>query len=219
MKGQPVPPSFFEGDTVEVAQRLLGCYLVRETPEGVAAGRIVEVEAYLRDDPANHAYIGRTERNAAMFGPPGTAYVYQIYGVHCCLNVVTAPEGVGEAVLLRALEPLEGIALMQRRRGTQALHRLCSGPAKLCQALAIGLEWNGHDLTKPPLFLALPPEPMKERILTDVRVGVTAARDWPLRFLVAGSPFISAPPRGRPLNPGPQYLVLQGKHRGRRHRG
>src|SRR5262245_24782272 len=134
---------FFERGAEELARELLGKVLVHRSPRGVAAGRIVETEAYLSSrDPASHAFRGKTARNAAMFEVPGTAYVYRIYGMHHCVNVVAAPHGSAEAVLLRALEPLVGVDLMRARRGRDDVRALCSGPGKLVEALAIGPE---HD--------------------------------------------------------------------------
>lgn len=185
---------FYARQTVDVAKDLLGCYLVHESKDGTTIGRIVEVEAYLSNDPAAHTYRGRTARNATMFGPAGHAYVYFTYGMHYCVNTVTMREGVGEGVLIRALEPVEGIPLMQRRRHTDAVLNLCSGPAKLVQAMGITIAHNGHDLVRRPLYLLSrdhygPPAPVM--IVATRRVGITRAVELPLRFYIKGSPFIS----------------------------
>lgn len=182
---------FFERGTEDVARALLGTWLVHDSPEGRTVGRIVETEAYLgRLDPASHAYRGPSARNRAMFGPAGHAYVYFIYGMHHCLNVVTAREGVGEAVLLRALEPLEGIDLMEARRGTRSLRALCSGPAKLVSAMGVTRAHDGADLRSGPLRLVAAEKP-PERVRCGPRVGITKAADLPLRFHLEGSPFVS----------------------------
>lgn len=184
-----LPRKFYARETVTAARELLGCILVHNAPDGPASGRIVETEAYIQGDPACHAYRGETPRNKVMFGPPGHAYVYFIYGMYYCFNTVTAPAGVGEAVLIRALEPLEGIPLMRRRRGRDRLMELCSGPAKLVQALGIVRNHNGADLTRNPLFVLK--GDARERILTTTRVGIREGADLPLRFYLEGNPFVS----------------------------
>jgi DNA-3-methyladenine glycosylase len=183
-----LPRSFYAGDTVTVARELLGALLVHESSSGLTVGRIVEAEAYLQGDPACHASRGMTRRNRVMFGPPGHAYVYFVYGMYYCFNVVTAAEGIGEAVLIRALEPLEGIPLMcsRRRRRTE----LCSGPARLVQAMGIGKEHNGADLTAGSLVVCAG-EPPAEEIVTSTRVGIRAGADLPLRFYLSGNNFVS----------------------------
>ncbi len=186
------PTEILAGDTVAAARALLGAVLVHRTPEGVAAGRIVETEAYLRNDPACHASRGMTSRNAAMFGPPGRAYIYRIYGMHLCFNVVTAEKGIGEAVLVRALEPLEGIDLMRRRRGVEAERLLCSGPGRLAEALGLVPEQNGVSLARGDLRLYAPEPGWKTgTVRATTRVGITLAADWPLRFYPEGNPFVS----------------------------
>lgn len=190
-------PAFYERDTVTVAKDLLGCLLVHQE-EATTAGWIVEVEAYLRDDPAAHSYRGETKRNSVMFGPPGHAYVYLIYGLHTCVNIVTGQEGAGEAILVRALEPAIGIDLMQARRGMSDLASLASGPGKLTQALGITMDLNGTSLYDGPLQVRSPdsllgrrPEGFPGEIVQTTRIGITKAADLPLRFYLKGSRYVS----------------------------
>jgi DNA-3-methyladenine glycosylase len=174
---------------------------VHRAPEGVASGIIVETEAYRPEDPACHAYRGETMRNRTMFRGPGLAYVYLSYGVHCLLNVVCEGEGVGSAVLIRALHPLEGRSLMALRRGRDS--GLCNGPGKLTQALGIGLAMDGHDLTRGDLAIRRGEAPDGEVVAT-TRVGITRGVDLPWRYLVYGDENVSVAPRniaGRRLSP------------------
>jgi DNA-3-methyladenine glycosylase len=189
----PLPESFYCQDTLTVARELLGCTLVRRTPEGIAAGIVVETEAYLADDPACHASRGRTRRNASMFGPPGRAYVYPIHQVHC-LNAVTGVEGVAEAVLIRALEPTEGMALMRRRRGAHRDRDLARGPGRLCQALEIDRALDGAALWGKALAI-LPRTGPIPRAVAGPRVGIREAAEMPWRFTVEGSPYLSRGPK------------------------
>ena len=176
-----------------MARDLPGCVLVHATPEGRVVGRLVEVEAYLGPrDPASHAYR-RTARSEVMWGPPGTAYVYRSYGVHACLNVVTEPLGRPGAVLLRAVEPMEGIALMQRRRRTTAARQLGSGPGRLTQAMGITLAHNGADLVTGPLYLARGAR--DGSVAATPRIGISVATERRWRFVLRGSPFLSRPVR------------------------
>lgn len=200
-----LPRSFYDRDVVCVARELLGMRLVRVASAGLTAGRIVEVEAYLaRGDPANHAYRGRTRRNASMFGPPGHAYVYAIHA-RFCLNVVTEPVGVPSAVLIRAVEPLEGVELMQRRRGTADRRELARGPARLCEAFAIDRALDGWDLTRGEQLWLAGDWPARggpsagQTVETGVatRVGVSAGKELLLRFYIAGNPFVSKVPTDR----------------------
>ena len=184
-------PDELAGDTLALAPALLGSYLVRDLGGELLVGRIVETEAYTPDDPACHASRGETARNRAMFGPPGRAYVYLIYGIHHCFNVVTEPEGRGAAVLVRALEPVMGEAAMAERRGAKGL---TNGPGKLCQALDIGPGLNHADLTRPGPLYMLKGEP-DAAILRSPRVGISQAVEWPWRFFLAGSPWVSKGPR------------------------
>jgi DNA-3-methyladenine glycosylase len=176
---------FFARSVHEVAPDLIGATLL---VDGVG-GRIVEVEAYDQQDPASHAYRGRTPRNAAMFGPPGHAYVYRSYGIHWCLNLVCGGEGVPEAVLIRALEPTRGLELQQSRRGVEDVRQLCSGPGKLCQALGITREHDGLALDVPPFRLEARAD--VPDIVTGPRIGITSGTDLNWRYGEAGSRFLS----------------------------
>ncbi len=178
---------FFADSVHDVAPRLIGATLLFK---GVG-GRIVEVEAYHHTDPAAHSYNGMTERNAVMFGPPGYAYVYRSYGIHWCLNFVCEREGSASAILIRALEPLEGLPGMRRRRGTPDERLLCSGPGRLCQALGINHKQNGIPLDRPPFELRAPVD--KVEIAVGERIGISKAAELPWRYGLAGSPFLSKP--------------------------
>jgi DNA-3-methyladenine glycosylase len=182
--------AFYDRPVVEVARDLVGCIVEHEG----CAGRIVETEAYHHSEPACHAFVGLTPRTATLFGPPAIAYVYRSYGVHALLNAVCEPEGEGAAVLIRALEPLEGIERMRARRGLEPLEDLCSGPGKLTQALGIGLERNGTSLLDGPVRIhpretgaALPD------LAIGTRIGITRARELPWRFVALGSRHVSRP--------------------------
>lgn len=186
---------FFAGPSEVLAPALLGLVVRSSIGGEVVAGRIVETEAYTGpDDPASHAArrIGRTRRNESMFGPPGTGYVYFIYGMHWCFNVVVAEVDDPQAVLIRALEPLDGLEVMARRRGKG--RDLTNGPARLCQALGIDGDLDGHDLTRPPLQLLPGAAPAGSRVRTSGRVGIRRARDRPLRFFLADDPHVSTGP-------------------------
>jgi DNA-3-methyladenine glycosylase len=177
---------------LEVARDLIGCVVAHQG----AAGAIVEAEAYHDSEPASHAFVGLTARTRTLFGPPGFAYVYRSYGIHALLNAVSEPEGVGAAVLIRALEPIEGIELMIRRRGVSALRALCSGPGKLTQALGIGLGHNGVDLAQGPILISGRAGRWRDvEISVDRRIGITKAPELPWRFTATGSRFVSRPAR------------------------
>ena len=194
--------AFYDRPVVDVAQALLGC-VVRH---GDAAGVIVETEAYHESEPACHAFVGLTERTVPLFGPPGRAYVYRSYGIHALLNAVSEPEGVGAAVLFRALEPLAGIDHMRARRGVERLEDLCSGPGKLTQALGVTLEHNTTDLAAGPVVIEAPPPGWAHvDVIAGRRIGITKAPELPWRFCVAGSHSVS-----RPWPPG----LLTGARRG-----
>jgi len=189
----PLPPrlhrSFFERSVHEVAPDLIGATMLFKG----AGGIIVEVEAYHHTDPAAHSYGGMTERNAAMFGPPGRAYVYRSYGIHWCVNFVCEPEGSASAVLVRALAPTAGLAAMRRRRGLKKERLLCSGPGRLCEALGITHAQNGLALDRPPFELRARGE--EPDIATGPRIGITKAADRPWRYGLKDSPFLSKPIR------------------------
>ena len=181
--------SFFARSVHEVAPDLIGVTLL----VGGVGGRIVEVEAYDQEDPASHGYRGRTPRIESMFGPPGHAYVYRSYGIHWCLNLVCGAEGVPEAALIRALEPTSGIDEQRRRRRNDNLRALCSGPGKLCQALAVTGAHDGLPLDRPPFRLRERKE--APEIVTAPRIGITRATELSWRYLEANNPYIS---RARP---------------------
>jgi DNA-3-methyladenine glycosylase len=193
--------AFYDRPALDVARDLIGLQLVRRLPEGRLAGRIVEVEAYVSiEDRASHASRGRTERNAVMFGPPGHAYVYLVYGMHWCLNLVTEREGIPAAVLIRAVEPVEGIEQMRARRPKARKDvELTSGPARLCQALGIDGSLNGADLCSPGSLVWVEDcGGGRGTIVVAPRVGVAYAGEWaarPFRFYEDESPFVSARPK------------------------
>lgn len=176
-----------------MARALIGCVLVRQTSDGRTAGRIVETEAYLLRDPASHAFKGKSKRNASMFLAPYHAYVYRIYGTSFCVNVSSERAGDGAAVLLRALEPTEGIDLMQARRGVARVRDLCRGPGRLCQAMAIDLRLDGVNVLKGRTLWIAPGASAPLRIVAAPRIGITKAATRKLRFLEAGNPFVSGP--------------------------
>ena len=184
----PIPASFYERPVVEVAQDLIGCVVSHDGVSGV----IVETEAYHDSEPACHAFVGLTPRTSTLFGPPGVAYVYRSYGIHALLNAVAEQEGIGAAVLIRALQPLAGIGRMRERRGLEQLERLCSGPGKLTQALGIELRHNGSSLTQGPLLIHPPPARWREvEVTVSRRIGITKAVELPWRFCASGTRFAS----------------------------
>lgn len=180
-------PAFYDRPVLDVARDLVGC-VVRH---GATAGRIVETEAYHQSEPACHAYIGLTPRTRVLFGPPGVAYVYRSYGIHALLNAVAEPEGTGAAVLIRALEPAEGVDLMRERRSVYRIDDLCSGPGKLTQALAIELDLNDTPLGDP--IEVLPRSGPDPEIVAGERIGITLAADLPWRFCDVSSRSVSRP--------------------------
>jgi DNA-3-methyladenine glycosylase len=184
-------PDFLHQPSSEVAPLLLGCILERTVGGNTLRGRIVETEAYAQDDVASHSYRGRTPRTEVMFGPPGHLYVYFTYGMHYCCNIVTGPDGHGAAVLIRAVEPLDGESVMQELRKGRGGHELTNGPAKFCQAFAIDRKLNGHDLGRTPLKLLVPADRSAEKIVQTTRIGISRGQDVPWRFYLAGNPYVS----------------------------
>ncbi len=186
-----LPVSFFRRDAATVARELLGRVVV----SGATVGRIVEAEAYLgATDPASHAFAYRRHAgNASIYSAPGTWYVYRSYGIHWCVNVVVGPPGEGAAVLLRALQPLEGAAVMKRRRGVGAERLLCSGPGRLTEALGLTGALDGVPMRRSPVSILVGEAAPQSEILCTPRIGITRAADWPLRFLVRHSPWVSGP--------------------------
>jgi DNA-3-methyladenine glycosylase len=183
-----IPPFIdFSGSSVEVASSLIGAtFLV----DGVG-GRIVETEAYDREDPASHSFPGPNKRNKVMFGPPCRAYIYRSYGIHWCLNFVCSPDGHGAGVLIRAIEPIAGLDIMRTRRGLSDPRLLCAGPGRVCQALGITDEHSGIAIDEPPFQLIPPMEQV--HVVTGPRIGISKAKDIPWRFGLSGSRFLSRP--------------------------
>jgi len=193
----PLPAAFYDRETEVVARDLLGAILECRTPDGSASGRIVETEAYIGEhDPACHAAAGKTDRTRWLYGPPGTAYVYFIYGVHWCFNAVTRAAGEPSAVLVRAIEPIDGIELMRARRAAARTDRdLGNGPGKLCAALGIDGRHNGLRLDRLPLRIREGAPVADADVVVSPRIGITKAADWPLRWYIADNPHVSKAPR------------------------
>lgn len=192
--GRLLRRKFFARSVHEVAPDLIGATLLVNGVGGI----IVEIEAYHHTDPAAHSYRGPTPRNAVMFGPPGYLYVYRSYGIHWCMNFVCEEEGSASAVLVRAIEPTQGVGTMRRRRDQHDERALCSGPGKVCEALAVSDKHNGFALDEPPL--AIYARTKRPEIVTGVRIGITKAADLPWRYGLKGSKFLSKP---FPITPHP----------------
>jgi len=189
-------PAFYTSPTLELSEHLLGKILVRAVGETLLTGKIVETEAYLQSgDEACHAFRGQTERNKHMFGEPGTLYVYFTYGCHFMLNVVSEKAGIGGAVLIRALEPISGIALMQENRSGKSVAELTNGPGKLTKAFGIDRKLSGESLQSEHLFIADAPRVAASQIGVSTRVGITKSRSLPWRFFISGNSFVS---KGKP---------------------
>lgn len=191
----PLADNFFSLPTIKLAKKLLGIYLVHSTSEGKTVGRIVETEAYLfRNDPACHSHRGMTKRNKVMFGPSGFSYVYLIYGMYYCFNVVTGKEGEGEAVLIRALEPISGIGIMQKRRNSKQFNNLCSGPGKLTSAMGLTIKHNSLDLRTSCLQLLTDNKMMRvksDNIIRTPRIGISTGKELLYRFYLKNNQHVS----------------------------
>ncbi len=194
----PLPREFYLQPTTLVAQKLLGHFLLRRIGNELCGGVIVETEAYLSDDPSCHAYVRKSPRNQSMFGDAGRAYVYQIYGAHFCFNAVCQSEGTAEAVLVRAIEPMFGISTMQTLRSAKTLRALTNGPAKFCAALNINRVLDATDICDSSSPLLVAENPQRDDIIralspivTTTRIGISKAVDWPLRFYLGGSDYVS----------------------------
>jgi DNA-3-methyladenine glycosylase len=196
--GSPLPQSFYDRSTEIVSRELLGAELECTTPEGITRGRIVETEAYLGpDDPACHAAAGLTPRTAHLFGPPGRAYVYFIYGMYWCFNAVTRERGHGAAVLVRAVAPTFGLDLMRARRPRVKRDRdLTNGPGKLCMAMGIVGDMSGDSLRTGRVVIRAGAPVSDADVVVTPRIGIAQAADWPLRYFVRDDPFVSATPKG-----------------------
>jgi DNA-3-methyladenine glycosylase len=203
-RADTLPVDFFRRPAEMVAAELLGAVVVSSVGGELTEGRIVETEAYLGyDDPASHGYLHRRNaRNEALFGPPGSWYVYLSYGMHWCANLVCQEPGQASAVLLRALQPMEGLEIMRRRRGPVPDRELCSGPGKLCQALGITRDLDGRKMQRGVVRVFRPGVEEDPSILVTPRIGITKAADWPLRFVLADTPWASRKTTGeRPVRP------------------
>jgi DNA-3-methyladenine glycosylase len=185
--------NFLNFSPIEVAPRLLGCILLRIDGQRRLSGMIVETEAYDQTDVASHSYRGETPRTKVMFGTAGSAYVYFTYGMHYCLNVVTSPVGYGAAVLIRAVEPIEGKKYMFENRNIKMGYQLTNGPAKLCQAFKIDNKFNGHNLSKAPLQLIIKPPVHKNNIIHSSRIGISQGEDLQWRFYLRDNLYVSRP--------------------------
>ena len=195
--GAPLPRAFYDRPTEIVSRELLGAVLECTTPDGVTRGLIVETEAYLGPaDPACHAAAGLTPRTLHLFGPPGIAYVYLIYGMYWCFNAVTRERGHGAAVLVRAVHPVAGVELMRRRRAGVTKDRdLTNGPGKLCLAMGIDAAMNGLSLRRPPIVIRRGHDVPDADVVVTPRIGITRAAAWPLRYLVRNDPYVSSTPK------------------------
>ncbi len=198
-KEKKLKRAFFRRSADDVAKDLLGKNLVRKSLSGKTVGKIVETEAYLgKEDPASHTYKGkRTERNEILFGPPGHAYVYLIYGMYHCFNIITGKEGKSEGVFIRALEPVQGTKLMKERREKEDKSELTNGPGKLCMAMDIDKGLDGEDITGDKLYVTRKVNQEKVKIIKAKRVNIDyagEAKEWKLRFLIENNPFVSEPP-------------------------
>jgi DNA-3-methyladenine glycosylase len=182
-----LPKSFFNQNTLKIAKNLLGNFLISKTPQGTTIGRIIETEAYLKNDPASHAFKGKTQRNSPMFDKPGTIYVYFTYGMHFCFNIVTEKQGIAEAVLIRALEPISGTKLMQKRRKLKDIsdvRYLCNGPAKLVEAMGISPKLNGRSIFSGPISICVPNKQTPFHVLQTPRIGISKGKRLPYRFVL-----------------------------------
>ena len=199
-KTAALPREFYARDTEIVARELLGCVLECHDEEGVTSGRIVETEAYIGEhDLACHAAAGRTRRTEPLYGPPGSSYVYFIYGVHWCFNAVTRDEGLPSAVLIRALEPVIGVDLMRRRRSAARKDAdLTNGPGKVCAALGIDARHNALPLNRRPILIRAGDRVADEMVVITPRIGIRESADWPLRWLIAENPYVSRTPPNSP---------------------
>ncbi len=191
---QKLPRSFYLRPTLQVAPDLLGKYIVRVLPDHTLIGKIVEVEAYLHNDPACHAYKGKTKRNEVMFQQGGKLYVYFTYGMHYCANVVTEEEGIGSAVLIRGIEPISGIQFMEQKRGLTGFN-LTNGPAKICQAFALERNENGMDLLGNEIYITEGESVKIRQIEASTRIGISIGTEKLWRFFIKDNPWVSKKPR------------------------